>query len=240
MTVWLHLVDGRLMEGSRMNVIALSERAPAKGAAKRTPRKTTMSMTLARTSSELSSRLRSERPDLVVLESSRRALVPKLLDQDPHVAILIVNDIDEFQAAGSFGRVVGLAGLGSNDRRKTTAQSPAHTVSALHDPTSGRVDAARVAAFFGVSLAEMARILGRSPQSVHKTPDAPALQNALGVLIRIATALTTLFTTPENARVWLNAPHPDLDRTRPIELVKQRKADVVAELLEDALLGHPS
>jgi hypothetical protein len=227
------------MEGSRMNVIALSERAPAERAAKRAPRKTPLSMTLARTSSELTSRLRSERPDLVVLESSRRALVPKLLNQDPHVAILIVNDIDEFQA-GSFRRVASLAGLGSRDRRKTTAKAPAHTVSDLHDPTSGRVDAARVAGFFGVSLAEVARILGRSPQSVHKTPDAPALQNSLGVLIRIATALTTLFGTPENARVWLNAPHPDLDTTRPIELVKQRKADVVAELLEDALLGHPS
>jgi hypothetical protein len=94
------------MEGGRMNVIALREHAPAKGAGKRAPRKTTMSMTLARTSSELTSRLRSERPDLVVLESGRRALVPKLLDQDPHVAILIVNDIDEFQAAGSFSGAI--------------------------------------------------------------------------------------------------------------------------------------
>src|SRR6266545_2015468 len=112
------------MEGGRMNVIALSERAPAKRAAKRGPKKKPMSMTLARTSSELTSRLRNERPDLVGLESSRRALIPKLLDQDPHVAILIVNDIDEFQA-GSFRRVAGLADLGSRERRKTTAKAPA-------------------------------------------------------------------------------------------------------------------
>jgi hypothetical protein len=39
--------------------------------------------------------------------------------------------------------------------------------------------------------------------------------------------------------MWLNSPHPDLDETRPIELLKEKKPDVVAELLEDALLGHP-
>jgi hypothetical protein len=49
-----------------------------------------------------------------------------------------------------------------------------------------------------------------------------------------------LFGTPQNARVWLNAPNPDLDKARPIELVKKRKPEVVAALPEDALLGHPS
>ena len=32
---------------------------------------------------------------------------------------------------------------------------------------------------------------------------------------------------------------PDLDQARPIEFLKKKKQDVVAELLEDALLGHP-
>jgi len=91
-----------------------------------------------------------------------------------------------------------------------------------------------------MSLAGVARLLDRSPQAVHKTPQAPGLQDGLSVLVRIATALTTLFGSSQNARVWLNAPHPDLDKARPIELLKKRKAQVVADLLEDALLGHPS
>jgi uncharacterized protein (DUF2384 family) len=55
----------------------------------------------------------------------------------------------------------------------------------------------------------------------------------------MATALTTLFGSPLKARIWLNAPNRDLDKLRPIELVKKGKAVIVAELLEDALLGHP-
>jgi hypothetical protein len=116
----------------------------------------------------------------------------------------------------------------------------AHTVPALHDPVSGRVHATRVAEFLGLSLSTLARLIDRSPQSVHKTPDAPALQEPLSVFARIATSLTRLFGTPEKARVWLNAPHPDLDQTPPVALLRARKAEVVAELLEDALLGHPS
>jgi hypothetical protein len=119
-------------------------------------------------------------------------------------------------------------------------QAPAHTVPELHDPTSGRIDATRVARFFGLSLSSLAKALDRSPQTLHKTPDAPRLQAALAPLARIATSLVTLFGTADKARVWMNAPHPDLDGVAPLDLVKANKAGVVADLLEDALLGHPS
>ncbi len=66
-----------------------------------------------------------------------------------------------------------------------------------------------------------------------------AVKNAK-VFARIVTRLTTLFGSSEGARAWLNAPHPDLDHQCPIELVKARKAEVVARLLEDAALEHPT
>jgi hypothetical protein len=110
----------------------------------------------------------------------------------------------------------------------------------LHDRESGRVDAARVARFFGLSLSGLAKALDRSPQTLHKTPNAPRLQRALLPLARIATSLVTLFGTAEKARVWMNAPHPELDHVAPLELVKANKAVVVADMLEDALLGHPA
>jgi len=39
---------------------------------------------------------------------------------------------------------------------------------------------------------------------------------------------------------FLDAPHPDLDGVAPRKLMKKGRAAVVAEMLEDALLGHPS
>jgi hypothetical protein len=72
--------------------------------------------------------------------------------------------------------------------RRETAAGLVHE---LHE-ASGRLDAARVARFFGLSLSALAKALGRSPQTLHKTPDAPRLQGALAPLARIATSLVAV------------------------------------------------
>jgi uncharacterized protein (DUF2384 family) len=227
-----------------MNVLAVSKRDRKRRLAART-KGVRYSVSVARSPGELTSSFRAARPDVVVVDRqlphrTGRALIERLLEEDPSVPILIVEDIDSVKP-DTLAHVAGLSGRASRSRKIPGEQELAgHTLPELHHATSARVDARRVASFFGLSLAELARLLDRSPQAVHKTPDAPALQERLSVLVRIATALTTLFGTPQNARVWLNAPNPDLDKARPIELVKKRKAEVVAELLEDALLGHPS
>ena len=114
------------------------------------------------------------------------------------------------------------------------------TVAELDDPDSGRLDAGRIAEWLGISLTRLSKAIGRSVQSVHKTPAAAGLQDPLAVLARIATSLTTMFETREQSRIWLNAPNPDLDRVTPMSLLAKGKANIVADLLEDALLGHPS
>ncbi len=227
-----------------MNVLALGERERMRRLAPRIKR-VHFSMRVAQSPGELASRLRTERPDLVLVDRqmphlSGRKLLEQLLAEDPTVPILIVQDIDRLKP-DTLARVAGLSERTHAETRHAPPKAlPPHALPPLHHPTSGRVDARRIAAFFDLSLAEVARLLGRSPQSVHKTPDAPALQEPLSALVRIASSLTALFGTTENARVWLNAPHPDLDNARPIELVRRRKAAVAAELLEDALRGHPS
>lgn len=243
---WIHhlrWVDDRLMEVF-MNVLTVSKRdrgrklAPG---AKGIP----YSISIARSPRELTSSFRTTRPDVVVIDRrmpriTGQAFLERLLAEDPSVPILIVDDIDHVQP-DTLARLAGLSRRAAPSTKMPARKDVVgHALSALHHPASARVDARRVAEFFGLSLAEFGRLLGRSPQAVHKTPDAPALQDRLSVFARIATALTTLFGSPQKARVWLNAPNPDLDKARPIELLRKRKADVVADLLEDALMGHPS
>lgn len=110
----------------------------------------------------------------------------------------------------------------------------------LHDPRSGRLDARRLAEWFGLPLTALARALGREYTTVHRTPASPALQAGLRVYLRIASALNRLVGSPVAARVWLNAPNPDLAET-PRALMERGMddAEVVAELLEDSLLGMP-
>jgi len=102
---------------------------------------------------------------------------------------------------------------------------------------SGRLSANRVAEVFGLSVAEVAKILRASRQAVSKTPDAQALQEGLRSFERIARLRTVL--PPEDFRKWLNIPRPDLGGRPPLDLVRARKASVIADLVEDVLTGAP-
>lgn len=111
----------------------------------------------------------------------------------------------------------------------------------LHDPRSGRIDARRLADRFGLPLTTLARALGREYTTIHRTPASRAIQDGLRIYLRIASALHRLVGSDVAARVWLNAPNPDLDSETPRALMERSLSDaeVVAELLEDALLGMP-
>lgn len=110
----------------------------------------------------------------------------------------------------------------------------------LHSSESGRLDARRVAEFFGIPLAEVARAVGRSLSAVHKTPSAPTLQADLYLFERIAVALLTLAGSQENARIWLNLPCTQLAGEAPIMFLRKGQGQVVAEMLDDMLAGQPT
>lgn len=120
-----------------------------------------------------------------------------------------------------------------------TPSRSAKAYAALLDPKSGRADARHVAQFLGLSPPALAEAIGETPRAMLRAPTAPRLQRGLRPLVRIAVSLLTLFDDAEQSQDWLNAPHPELDNVAPIDLVKRKKASVVADLLEDALLGHP-
>jgi hypothetical protein len=129
------------------------------------------------------------------------------------------------------------------DARNATAPNPhsalRHTVPHLH-ASSGRLDAREVSALYGVSLAALARALGRSEQAVHKTPTAPGIQPALRVYERIAAILLHLTGSETGLRTWMQASNPELEDETPMTLLLNGEGEVVAELLEDVLRGEPA
>lgn len=130
---------------------------------------------------------------------------------------------------------------GTSSHPRTTDRSGTwahHLVPDLRNRT-GRLDARKVAVLFGIPLAEVARIAGRQLSTVHKTPASPSLQQPLSLFERIAAALLPLAGSEEGLRMWLNAPNRDLAGHAPIALLSQGQGEIVAELLEDALVGQP-
>lgn len=116
-----------------------------------------------------------------------------------------------------------------------------HIVPALHNQRSGRLDARRVAELYGVPVAELARLLSRLPATVHKTPDAETLQPNLTLFERIAAPLLYLTgDSPQNLRVWMNAANQALGGSTPMELLREGKGALVAEMLEDLITGQMS
>jgi hypothetical protein len=136
----------------------------------------------------------------------------------------------------------GIADGGDVTARRPGLATPdalRHTVPQLHAP-NGRLDAGAVSALFGISLAALARALGRAEQTVHKTPAAPAIQPALRLYERIAALLLHLTGSEAGLRAWMNAGNPELEDGAPMTLLLHGEGDVVAELLEDAMIGAPS
>ena len=118
-------------------------------------------------------------------------------------------------------------------------QALRHTLPHLH-ASNGRLDASKVSALYGVSLAALARALGRSEQAVHKTPTSAALQSALRIYERIATLLLRLTGSETGLRAWMQASNPELEDETPMTLLLNGEGKVVAELLEDVLCGEPA
>jgi CheY-like chemotaxis protein len=204
-----------------------------------------VSYRLAKTPKELASYLKKETPlvilcDLKMPRPSGFDVLRQIKAESIDIAIVMVKDPATFDFVG-FSHLFGIKRDAPVKNRKPpdAPKISLSTAPELHNSRSGRLDARRVADFFGLAPARLAKLLGRSPQALHKTPDAESLQKHLAVFARIATSLLSVFEGKEAARIWLNSPNPALDRTRPIELVERKQPEVVAELLEDALLGHP-
>ena len=115
-----------------------------------------------------------------------------------------------------------------------------HVVPQLHNSQSGRLDARQVAGYFDIELKAIASLLGQKLTTVSKTADSKTLQPGLTTFGRIATALENLVGSEQNRRIWLAAPNPQLGGKTPLQTITEGDADIVADLLENMLVGQPA
>ncbi len=115
-----------------------------------------------------------------------------------------------------------------------------HLVERLHDPDNGLLDARKAAEFFGLTVAEVARLLGRGVSTVHKTPTAPMLQETLRRFETMASGLLRLTGSESRARMWLNSSDPALEGHAPIEWLRMGKLNDLASYIQDRLEGRPA
>jgi hypothetical protein len=103
---------------------------------------------------------------------------------------------------------------------------------------SGKLSANKVASVFGLSVAELAALIGRTRQALSKTPDADSLQPLLQPFERVARLRAVL--SKDDFPRWLHLANDDFEGRTPLELIRSGKVSVVADLAEDMLTGSPS
>lgn len=104
---------------------------------------------------------------------------------------------------------------------------------------NGRLNTKKIANVFGLSHAELARLIQSSPQRISKTPDAKNLQSFLQPYERIARLRTVL--SDEDFKTWLNTSNTHLeDGDSPLAYLKAGAAEPLATFAENMLTGAPA
>jgi hypothetical protein len=104
---------------------------------------------------------------------------------------------------------------------------------------TGRLSAEPIAELFGISKSELARLLGRTPQALWKTPDAEAIQLELGYFEKAA-RLRLMLKDSTRFRKWLRTPNPSLEGKAPLDLIREKRWQVLADFVDDILAGTPA
>lgn len=116
----------------------------------------------------------------------------------------------------------------------------------IRSERSGRIDAEKIRKFFGLTLRELAKILQLpNHQSIAKTPDAVRLEEKLHPFEEILHGRLLVNEDDVLFRQWLNTPNKEFPvyedkRLSPMDFIRMGHPEVVANLVEDELTGHPA
>jgi AraC-like DNA-binding protein len=130
---------------------------------------------------------------------------------------------------------VQIKGIGETSRHAIEEQ----VVDDFHDHQTGRLNAARVAQAYGVSLSALARALKVTQSALSKRPTASAAQLGLRELEFAWAALIDAVESPERVRAWLHARRPDLSGKPPIILLLEGSAEAFANYVRSVIAGEP-
>jgi len=101
----------------------------------------------------------------------------------------------------------------------------------------GRYDAQKVAQSLGLSLRELAELLGRNVSTLSRNPEGLDLQEGLAPLITVLDLLHRTGASDDGVRAWLRSPIPGLGYSMPLELMRSGNTGRVREALERAVNG---
>lgn len=129
--------------------------------------------------------------------------------------------------------------LASSVREAMLEYAPAapSLLGGLHDASTGRIDARKVASFLDIPLSSLSRAIGRPYKSVFKSPASTPIQPALASVHRVVSSATRLLGSRGRVLTWMNSPNGQFDGTTPIQLVLEGRCEVVADLLDATLAG---
>jgi len=88
----------------------------------------------------------------------------------------------------------------------------------------------------GISAREVAQLLSTTPQTVSRWqtgksfPQPPSLDRLLK-LDWLSDQLSAIY-SPDEARLWIFSPHPDLDGRTPAEVISENRTDDVLEIID--------
>lgn len=118
---------------------------------------------------------------------------------------------------------------------------PHHLRPALDGATgpSGRYNARRVAELMGVSLRELAALLGRDVSALSRAPESVSLQEPLRPLVTVLDLVGRTGASGDAVRAWLRSPIPGLGYAVPLELLRSGRHEALVQALRDALEGNP-
>ncbi|HLZ70159.1 MAG TPA: antitoxin Xre/MbcA/ParS toxin-binding domain-containing protein [Dehalococcoidia bacterium] len=110
----------------------------------------------------------------------------------------------------------------------------------LRNPDTGRLDARRIAGYLAIPLSRLAPALGRKYGTLHKAPDAPAVQEQLAPIAHSIEMLLEVLDDRAAVLAWMNAPHPDLGGRTPLAVIEMGLTNAVEGMLQAALWGIPT
>jgi CheY-like chemotaxis protein len=142
--------------------------------------------------------------------------------------------------AATLKRISGWRGAEAQLRDELLFAKPAgaiEPITKLHDPASGRIDAARVAEYLGAPLAFMADAFKRNYSTVAKTPAAESLQKPLQDFKRVIEVLQHVLGDRISVRSWMHTPHPDLSWKTPHSIIQEGNIGAVRRLIDSGLGG---
>ena len=220
-------------------------------------------LSVARSANELYASVDSNQPDLVLLRidlsrTKTNELISSLRKHSPKMpAILIAADSNPAWQQ-TFDPLMDLVRSPINpielhwriehlmsrvrpvDEKPYKTRVKVFSLNELRNKKTGRLDATLIAKAFGLSVAELGRSIDRSRASIHKTPDAASLQKPLYAFERIASAIKHMTGSLQlGLKIWLNAPNETFANELPVDIIREGHVSLLADGLEDALLGHP-